>query len=180
MNTICKYLRYPFRLVTNTHIRHFVIHNGLKSINNQEIGRFLSKSIISKLTPCMCDAGHSGLSCLFLNCEWRIRNRRFGERFLFLLMLLGVFSSADPTGPPPHRPGASRGAGADHAGQRGESGCQPGARSVPTGPLHSDLCPLRGAGLQPTDWGVASCTLSPPGSSACPGYPPQRVPCGRS
>lgn len=41
--------------------------------------------------------------------------------------------AADPTGPPPHRAGATRGAGADHAGQRGES----------LGFLHSDLGHMR-------------------------------------
>ena len=138
--------------------------------------------MFSKLTPCLCDTGHSGLSCLFLHGEWRIRNKRFGERFLFPLMLLGVFSSADPTGPPPHRPGASRGAGADHAGQRGESGCQPRARSVPTGPLHSDLCPVRWTTghpqmtqvssrdrLLPASWGVnpRPCLPSTPSCRGC-------------
>lgn len=55
--------------------------------------------------------------------------------------------AADPTGPPPYRSGAAGGAGADHAGQRGESP----RRCVSPGSLHAD---------RRTRWIVASSQMA--------------------
>ena len=79
-----------------------------------------------------------------------IKNKTFRKHFLFPLVLIFFWCfllsslAADPTGSPPHHPGASRGAGADHTGQWGElwPPALRSAHSVPVGFLWALCIPI--------------------------------------